>query len=99
MPRSPRETAAPLQRIKSSKVLRLNTKLFFRLLGIYLVMDLLLAALCLGGMLFWAEHQCADIAALVEERGVPSAEAAVWMSAGDYTVTALDRAPRGSPIP
>jgi len=99
MPRSPRETAAPLQRIKSSIVLRLNTKLFFRLLGIYLVMDLLLAALCLGGMLFWAEHQCADIAALVEERGVPSAEAAVWMSAGDYTVTALDRPPQGLSYP
>ena len=99
MPRSPRETAAPLQRIKSSIVLRLNTKLFFRLLGIYLVMDLLLAALCLGGMLFWAEHQCADIAALVEERGVPSAEAAVWISAGDYTVTALDRPPQGLSYP
>ena len=41
-------------RLKSSIVLRLNTRLFFRLLGIYLGMDLLLIALSLGGLLFWA---------------------------------------------
>ncbi|WP_243152219.1 HAMP domain-containing sensor histidine kinase [Pseudoflavonifractor sp. 524-17] len=86
----------PLSRLKSSIVTRLNTKLFFRLLRIYVGMDLLLALLALGGILVWAEYQCADIAALVEWRGVPSAEATVWMQAGDYTVAALDRAPRGT---
>ena len=40
----------PLEGIRSSIVLRLNTKLFFRLLGIYLGTDLLLAVLCLGGL-------------------------------------------------
>ena len=86
-------------RLKSSIVLRLNTRLFFRLLGIYLGMDLLLIALSLGGLLFWAEHQCADLAALVEERGIPSAETSAWMAAGDYTITALDRDPEGYVYP
>lgn len=95
MPKGKAQTQKPLSRIKSSIVLRLNTKLFFRLLGIYLGMDLLLSALCLGGMLVWAERQCADIAALVEQRGIPSAEATEWMAAGDYTVAALNRAPEG----
>ena len=86
-------------RIKSSIVMRLNSRLFLRLLGIYVFMDLLLSLLSLGGMVVWSEHQCADIAALVEERGVPSAEATVWMAAGDYTVTALDRPPTGFSYP
>ena len=82
-------------RLKSSIVLRLNTRLFFRLLGIYVGMDLLLIALSLGGLFFWGAHQCTDLSALVEERGVPSAEVSAWMAAGDYTITALDRAPEG----
>ena len=82
-------------RLRSSIVRRLNTRLFFRLLGIYIGLDLLLAALCAGGILLWAEGQCAEIAALVDERGVPSAETTLWMQAGDYTVTALDREPQG----
>lgn len=79
----------------SSLVARLNARLMVRLLGIYLCMDLLIILLCLGGMFVWAEGQCSDIANLVEQRGVPSAEATEWMEAGDYTVTALDRQPQG----
>ena len=75
----------------SSLVARLNARLLVRLAGIYFCMDLLLAALCLGGLVVWAEIQCSDVAALVDQRGVPSAEATEWMQAGDYTVTALDR--------
>ena len=71
-------------RIKSSIVARLNSRLFLRLLGIYFGMDFLLSLLCCGGLLFWAEHQTADISALVEERGVPTAEATEWMQAGDF---------------
>ena len=79
----------------SSLVARLNARLFFRLLGIYLCMDLLLGALCLGGLFLWSETQTQDLAGLVEQRGVPSAEATEWMAAGDYTVAALEREPRG----
>ena len=93
-----KESAAP-SRLRSSIVLRLNIRLFFRLLGIYLGMDLLLILLSVGGILFWGERQCADLAALVEERGVPSAEATEWMAAGDYAVSALDRAPEGFVYP
>ncbi len=75
-------------RIKSSIVARLNTRLFFRLLGIYLCMDLLLVLLFCGGLFFWAERQAADISLLVQERGVPTAQATEWMQAGDYIVTA-----------
>ena len=86
-------------RLRSSIVLRLNVRLFFRLLGIYIGMDLLLLALSVGGILLWGESQCADLAALVEEHGVPSAEVTEWMAAGDYAISALDRAPEGFVYP
>lgn len=89
----------PASDAKSSLVARLNSRLMIRLIGIYVGMDLLLAALFLAGVLFSSYHRVNDIAALVELRGVPSAEATLWMAAGDYTVSALDRPPQGVPMP
>ena len=56
--------------IRSSIVLRLNLRLFLRLLGIYFTTDLLLLVLSWGGILLWADRQCGEIAQLVAERGV-----------------------------
>lgn len=85
----------PPGRIRSSILLRLNTQMFFRLLGIYLGMDLLLMALFSGGLFIWSETRCAEIAGLVAERGVPTQETTQWMEAGDYAIDALDREPQG----
>lgn len=74
--------------VRSSLVARLNTRLFFRLAGIYLCMDVILTVLFAVGLFWWSDRQCADISALVEQRGIPSAEATEWMEAGDYTVSA-----------
>ena len=89
----------PPGRIRSSIVARLNSRLFLRLLGIYFCMDVLLSFLCCGGLFFWAEHQAADISILVQERGVPTAQATEWMQAGDYIVTAGDAVPGGFRLP
>ena len=83
----------------SSLAARLNVGFFLRQLGIFLVMDLLLALGCAAGLLWYAEQHCADVAALVEQRGVPSAETIPWMEASDYTIEALDREPQGYPMP
>ncbi|MEG0764465.1 MAG: ATP-binding protein [Pseudoflavonifractor sp.] len=73
---------------KSSLVMRLNSRLFFRLLGIYLGFDLLLSLIFCGGVFLWSQRRGVEMSALVEARGVPTAEASAWMQAGDYTVTA-----------
>ncbi len=65
------EQDAPSGAKSQSLVLRLNTRLFFRQLGIFLCMDLLLVVLALMGQLMWAEKRCADVAQLVQERGCP----------------------------
>lgn len=83
----------------SSLVLRLNLGFFLRQLGIFLVMDLLLCLLTLGGVVLYAEDRCADAAALVAERGVPTQEAVVWMEASDYIILPLDREAQGYNVP
>ena len=79
----------------SSLALRLNIGFFLRQLGIFIVMDLLLLALAVFGMSLYAENRCADVVALVNQRGVPTQDALPWMEASDYTITPLDREPNG----
>lgn len=86
-------------RLKSSMVRQLNSRLFFRTLLTYIGMDILLVALFCCGVFVWAEMRCGTIFTLIEENGLPTAEADVWMDAGDYTVEALDHAPRGLALP
>lgn len=91
--------ADPVGALRSSISNRLNTRLFLRQLGFFLVLDLLLAALLLCGTVFDAENRCAHAAALVRQRGVPSADALLWMEASDYTILPLDRLPQGHRMP
>ena len=74
----------------SSLAFRLNFGFFFRQLGVFLLLDLLIFLLAMGGMFLYAENRCAQVAGLVEERGVPSADALAWMEASDYTIAPLD---------
>ena len=59
----------------SSLAFRLNFGFFFRQLMVFLMMDLLLFGMAAVGLCWYGESRCAGVAALVEERGVPSADA------------------------
>ena len=92
--------ADPITAVReSSLAFRLNTGFFLRQVGIFLAMDLLLVVLATLGLILYAENRCAQVAALVEERGVPTQEALEWMEASDYTIRLLDREPEGLPGP
>ena len=81
----------PIAAVRSSSLaFRLNFGFFFRQLGVFLVMDLLLFVLATVGMFLYAENRCAQVAQLVAERGVPSADALDWMEVSDYVITPLD---------
>ena len=83
--------ADPITAVReSSLTFRLNIGFFLRQLGIFLVMDLLLFLMAVGGMFLYAENRCAQVAELVAERGVPTADAVPWMEASDYTITPLE---------
>ena len=92
--------ADPITAVRdSSLVFRLNSGFFLRQLGIFLAMDLLIVLLALVGLVFYAENRCADVAGLVAERGVPTAETIPWMEASDYAIAPLDREPEGRALP
>ena len=92
--------ADPITAVReSSLAFRLNTGFFLRQLGIFLVMDLLLVVLATLGLILYAENRCADVAALVAERGVPTQEALEWMEASDYTIRLLEGEPEGLGLP
>lgn len=92
-------SADPVGAVRSSIATRLNVSLLLRQLVFFLLLDLLLTALALCGTVFYAESRCADVAALVEQRGIPSADALVWMETSDYTILLLDRPPQGYQAP
>ncbi len=80
-----------VERVKSSLVFRLNGKLFLRMIGIFVTLDLLLLLLAGGWIFYRADALGDEVAILVEERGGPGPEATLWMETGDYRVEALDR--------
>ncbi|MGI5962775.1 MAG: sensor histidine kinase [Lawsonibacter sp.] len=92
--------ADPITAVReSSLAFRLNSGFFLRQLIVFVVMDLLLVVLAFVGLVFYAENRCADVAALVSQRGVPGEDALAWMEASDYTITPLDREPKGLEMP
>lgn len=96
---SPPPTAPISTARDTSLAFRLNLGFFFRQLCILVVLDLLLAGMALCGLILYGENRCADVAALVDERGVPTQDALAWMEASDYTITLLDGEPTGYPVP
>ena len=63
-----------INKIRFSLVWRLNTRLFFRLLGIFLTLDLLLALAASGALLLRAEQSIASAAETLQHHGLPMGE-------------------------
>ena len=60
MAEQPTKPQAP-EAVQSSISMRLNARLFFRLVGIFLLLDVILCLLCAGGMAVWADGRAAEI--------------------------------------
>lgn len=86
-------TRQNIQQRPQSLEIKLNSRLFFRLLFIFFCLDIVLSILALTGSFLWGETRAAGVAELVEERGVPSQEAIQWMQAVDYSITPLEQMP------
>jgi len=86
-------TRQNIQQRPQSLEIKLNSRLFFRLLFMFFCLDVLLFALAVAGVFLWGESRAAGVAELVDQRGVPSQEAMQWMEAMDYTITPLDEMP------
>jgi two-component system sensor histidine kinase ArlS len=74
-------------RIRFSIVWKLNFKLFFRMLGVFLALDLMLILLLLAGLMVRAEQTAATSAEIFNQTSPYSAEAENWLALTEYSIS------------
>ncbi|NLB51904.1 MAG: sensor histidine kinase, partial [Syntrophomonadaceae bacterium] len=74
-------------KIKFSIVWKLNLKLFFRILGIFLALDIMLILLLLSGLIIRAEQTAAMTVDMLNQTGLPSPEAESWLKITEYSIS------------
>ncbi|SMC56067.1 sensor histidine kinase [Papillibacter cinnamivorans] len=91
MDRSQSETGRRFSdRMRQSIVLSLNTRLFFRYLGVFISMDVLLCALFAGGLLFYAESVSAKYVLAAEAAGAPGGGELAFTEAAGFRLASPD---------
>lgn len=86
-------------RIKFSIVWKLNIKLFFRLLGLFLVLDMFL---CLGsaiGLIVRTEQTVAAAAQILNQTGLPAPETENWLALTGCSISLQTAEAKGVQIP
>lgn len=78
---------------------KLNTRLFLRMLGIFLGMDLFLCLFAGLNMQIQTEKTVADIVGLVQEEGLPDNSADRWIQTAGWTVSYAAGKPEGFFLP
>lgn len=87
------------KKIRFSLVLKLNIKLFFRTLVLFLTLDLFLVAGSATGLIVRAEQTAATAAQMLKQTGLPTQYAEQWLSLTGYSVTPETGKPQGFKIP
>ncbi|KJR45642.1 Histidine protein kinase [Desulfosporosinus sp. I2] len=86
-------------KIRFSLVWRLNIKLFFRLLGIFLTLDVILCLVSAAGLIVHAEQTVAAVAERLNQTELPTPDAENWLELTGYSVSLQTGEPRGFQIP
>jgi Signal transduction histidine kinase len=86
-------------RIRFSIVWKLNIKLFLRILGIFLILDVFLCLLSVAGLIVRAEQTVTAAAKILNQTGLPTSEAANWLALTGCSVSLQTGAPKGIRIP
>jgi two-component system sensor histidine kinase ArlS len=88
-----------INKIRFSIVWKLNTKLFIRLLGIFLVLDLFLLVALSGGLLVRAEQTATVVAAKLQQTALPTLEEENWLKLMGYSISPVREEPEGFQFP
>jgi two-component system, OmpR family, sensor histidine kinase ArlS len=86
-------------RIKFSIVWKLNIKLFFRTLGLFLVLDVFLFLGITAGLLVCAEKTMATASEVLNQTGLPNQDAENWLALTGYSVTPQTAEAKGIHLP
>lgn len=86
-------------KLRFSIVWKLNLKLFFRMLGIFLVLDMILILASVAGLIARAEQTVTLAAETLKQTGLPTPEAENWLKLTEYSISLQDGEVKGIPIP
>lgn len=86
-------------RIRFSIVWKLNIKLFFRMLGLFLVLDMLLCLVAATGLLVRAEQTVATATEMLNQTGLPAPNAENWLTLTGYSISPQAGEAKGFQIP
>lgn len=86
-------------KLRLSIVWKLNLKLFLRILGIFLALDLMLVLLLLAGLIIRAEQTAAGAADFIVQSGLPSPEAGDWLALSEYSILPAEESASALHIP
>lgn len=86
-------------KVRLSIVNKLSNRLFFRLMGIFLMLDLLICMLAAGSIIIFSEQKASHLAEIIYETGIPENDALDWLAASSVTITTHTGYPDGLTIP
>ncbi|MFZ3131204.1 MAG: HAMP domain-containing sensor histidine kinase [Desulfosporosinus sp.] len=85
--------------IRFSLVMKLNLKLLFRRLELFLVLDLILCLASAAGLIVRTEQTAAAAAEMLNQTGLPAPEAQDWLTLTGLSVSLPTEGPKGFQIP
>jgi len=86
-------------KIRFSLVMKLNLRLFFRMLWLLLVLDVILCLVSAAGVIVRAEQTVASVAERLNQTGVPTQYVEDWLELTGCSVSQPIEAPKGFKIP
>ena len=86
-------------KLRFSLVWKLNSKLFFRLLGVFLILDVFLCLVSVAGLILRAEQTAAATAEMLNQAGLPTSDAENWLELTGYSVSLHTGEPKGFQLP
>ena len=86
-------------KLRFSLVWKLNIKLFFRMLGLFLALDVALCLVSATGLIMSAEQTVASVAERLNQTGMPTQDAENWLELTGYSVSLQTGEPRGFQLP
>lgn len=86
-------------KIRFSLVWKLNIRLFFRLLGLFLALDVALCLVSGAGLIVRAEQTVAAAAERLNLTGLPTQDATNWLELTGYSVSLQTGEPKGFQLP
>jgi len=86
-------------KIRFSIVWKLNLKLFFRMLGLFLVLDVILCLVSAAGLIVRSGQTVAAAAEILNQTGLPTPDAENWLALNGWSVSLQTGELKGFQIP